>query len=325
MKYIFLITLFLSTLASADTSDFLIRVSGRDESVVTRSEIRLSDLADVEAMKPGQDDTIIGIKNVIVGNLIKPGESTSITASDILSRLQDEGFSLTRIGYTFPKSLNVRRAARTLSQDEILNAIKNYLDTSGKDASIQALSIPKPIMVSPGEIKLTPRLIPTTSKGMMHFDVNVSVNGDNEGAFQVAGASEQWATIPVAATRVEKGSVLDSSSVQMARVNYDSLPLDAEDTTEALIGKKVTQTIEPGIPFRKSYLARPVVVTKGSKVILKYSKGALQATASGTALSDGSQGSEIKIKNDSSQRIVSGWVVEPGLVSVTFPTEGDRK
>lgn len=316
MRYL-LLAIFISSVALAQASDFHVRVSGRADSVVTRSEVRLSDIADVEAMKPGQDDTIIGIKNIIVGNINKPGESASITASDILSKLQDEGFSLSRIGYTFPKNLNVRRAARTLSKDEIFNAITEYLGSSGKDASIQSISMTKPVMVSPGEIKLTPRLLPATGKGLMHFDVDVNVDGEKETAFQVSGVSEEWVTVPVAATRVEKGSVLDPSAVQMARVNYASLPLDAEDSTEAVIGKKVTHTIEAGIPFRKSHLARPIMIAKGSKVIMQYSKGPLQATASGIALTDGSQGSEIRIRNDSSQKIISGWVVEPGLVSVT--------
>ena len=307
--------------AVADPSDYLVRVSGRENATVTRSDVRLSDIADVEAMKPGQDDTIIGIKKIIIGEAPKPGESLTFQASDILSRIQDEGFTLSRIGYTFPRSISIRRAARVLSNEEIMNALTTMLQGAGRDATIKNVSFAKPIMVSPGQVSLMPRLVPSGTKGIMKFDVDVSVDGKREGTFNVDGATDEWVTLPVAASRLEKGSIIDESTVQMARVNFANLPLDAENESNELMGKKVMQTIEPGIPFRKSQLAKPVMVAKGSKVILQYAKGSLQATASGIAMQDGVAHGEIKVKNDASQRVISGWVIEPGLVSVTYPGE----
>jgi flagella basal body P-ring formation protein FlgA len=60
----------------------------------------------------------------------------------------------------------------------------------------------------------------------------------------------------------------------------------------------------------------PPVVKSGSRVTLLFKRGQLEVTASGIALENGIVGSEIKVRNENSKRVVIGRVADEGLVVV---------
>jgi flagella basal body P-ring formation protein FlgA len=49
---------------------------------------------------------------------------------------------------------------------------------------------------------------------------------------------------------------------------------------------------------------------------MKYQSEFFEATASGVALENGGIGQEIKVRNDASKKVVSGQVLEAGIVRV---------
>ena len=59
------------------------------------------------------------------------------------------------------------------------------------------------------------------------------------------------------------------------------------------------------------------MVEMGAMVTLVYRSGGIEATASGVAIESGAQGDEIRVRNDSSRKIILGKVLEPGMVGVT--------
>ncbi|MCB0340106.1 MAG: flagellar basal body P-ring formation protein FlgA, partial [Bdellovibrionales bacterium] len=81
-------------------------------------------------------------------------------------------------------------------------------------------------------------------------------------------------------------------------------------------GFETNRNIGFGEVFRKPMLHIPPVITSGSKVTVFYKSAAMEATASGVAVEDGIEGSEIRVRNDNSNKVITGRVVGPGMVQV---------
>lgn len=76
--------------------------------------------------------------------------------------------------------------------------------------------------------------------------------------------------------------------------------------------------VRAGLPIAVNYFQQPVAVAMNSPVKIIVRHGGLMATAKGIALARGRIGQVIKVKNESSQRVVSARVVDDQTVEVIF-------
>ena len=88
-----------------------------------------------------------------------------------------------------------------------------------------------------------------------------------------------------------------------------------KDITE-ILGLVPHRTIRAGSPITMNYFQQPVAVANGHpvKIIVRY-KG-IEASAKGIALTRGRIGEVIKVRNESSNKIVSAKVIDSGTVEV---------
>src|SRR5690606_29040280 len=82
-----------------------------------------------------------------------------------------------------------------------------------------------------------------------------------------------------------------------------------------VVGQQARRHLAPGEVVLASQLARPIAVERGSKVQIVARRGAVEITSAGEALSAGEVGSQVRVRNQSSGRIVHAWVTGPGRVS----------
>ena len=61
----------------------------------------------------------------------------------------------------------------------------------------------------------------------------------------------------------------------------------------------------------------PPLIATGARVFIAFKSGLLEATATGTAMENGFRGQEIRVKNDSSQKILSAVTEDAGMVRVS--------
>jgi len=127
---------------------------------------------------------------------------------------------------------------------------------------------------------------------------------------------DEWKLVPVATRPLAKGAVIAASDVELTRVSSTLAGRDLVENIGDVVGRAVSRNLGQGEVFRMGALSIPPVVTAGSRVTLKFRQGGLEATATGTAMDSGQVGQEIRVRNDSSKKVVPGKVVEPGLVSV---------
>ncbi|RMG41550.1 MAG: flagella basal body P-ring formation protein FlgA [Candidatus Dadabacteria bacterium] len=320
MRRLFFIVLvmFTASLASADEAagKRTIKVVGRTEATVTRQSIFLNDIASITSRFVKDDDEIIALQKIQIAPSPLPGKETTISASRILERMREEGVNLNKIGYAFPRIITVKRAARAVTLEEVQAAIENYIANSGRDVELKQVHYRENAMIAPGAATLEATPFNTGRRGELGFIIKAAVEGEKPVRFKVRASVDQWQKVPVANRPINRGAVISKDDVMMARMNVNLIPRDAARDPESIIGLETSKEISYGEVFRKNKLSIPPVIETGAPVTLTYKSRFFQATATGTAIEDGIVGQEIRVRNNSSRKVVRGTVLEAGLVEV---------
>ncbi|MFM1847188.1 MAG: hypothetical protein RL417_662, partial [Pseudomonadota bacterium] len=99
-----------------------ISVVGRASSVITAKEIRLGDIAEISSTKASDDEAIIALQKIALEESPAPGREVSIPAAKVIDRMKAAGVNIDSIGYTFPRYMTAQRAARSVTEAEVMQA-----------------------------------------------------------------------------------------------------------------------------------------------------------------------------------------------------------
>lgn len=300
---------------TALSDDRTVKVRGRAEVTVTGEIIQLGDIAEVSSFSVSDDDIVIGLQKIFLAQSPQPGKLTTISASKVLERLQEEGIDLNQIGYTFPRSMSVRRASREVSSEEMQSFVEKGLQEWDRDLVLKSIHYRSPLHVEPDAFDCAATPSGPVTQGKVVMRVSCPVSGRSVSA-AVEAKVEQWREVPVASRTLPRGSLIALGDLAMARMDIARLPIDSVSDQTQVMGLATTQDIGAGEVLRRSKIAVPPMVTNGSRVTMRYRSGALLVTASGTALENGIEGQEIRVRNESSRRTITGKVIEPGLIEI---------
>lgn len=295
-----------------------VRVHGMAESTVTGGEITLGSIATVSSSSIQDDDIVIALKKIPIQASPRPGATLEISGESVVERLRASGIDLNSIGYAFPKSISVKRAGTELSMSDVRSAVEAAIEKLGREIIVKNVRSERTVMVAPGEFEIEARRFWGSGPGQMMFDMAVKTPEAPEVSFNARVDYEEWKSVPVAARQLSRGSVLETTDIDRARVNLASLPRDAAFIESELLGHEIKSDIGLGEVFRKDKLVLPPVVAAGSKVTVIYKTPLLEASATGIALDSGADGEEIRVRNEASKKIVRATVLEKGMVAVTL-------
>lgn len=149
---------------------------------------------------------------------------------------------------------------------------------------------------------------------------NISVQarcpGPQGWAIHVPAQTMIYRHIPVAARTIARGEQLTESHLTDNLVNVSSVRQGYELNKSNIIGKEAKRNIGQGEPFKTSNLDAPTAIQRGENVTLQAQVGSIKVVSSGIALADGRLGQKIRVRNSSSERIVTGIVLNQGLVKI---------
>ncbi|MCB0317870.1 MAG: flagellar basal body P-ring formation protein FlgA [Bdellovibrionales bacterium] len=293
-----------------------VRILGRKEATLTTKFIRLGDIAEVSGKAINDDDIVIGLKKINLGDSPAPGDYITLTANSILEKLKEQGVMLDEVGYTLPRVIKITRASRTISPEEVKIAIDKYIADTDEDLEIEKIHYKDAVKIVPGNSSLKVVRGEVDNSGMMNFSVAAQVDQEEPVRFLVKADINQWREMPVAKRPLVKGAVIGSDDVVMARLNTNAIPGDAAVQIKDIVGLETDQAIAYGEVFRRNKLAIPPVIKRGSKVTIEYKSKFLEASAIGVAEDSGIEGDEIRVKNKASEKVVYGIVIAPGIVRV---------
>lgn len=292
-----------------------IRLQGRAEAVVTEGTIRLGDIAQIDSPNVQDDEAIIDLKRISIDEGPKAGETMMLDGSRVLERLKAEGVRLDSVRYTLPRTITITRAFREVKMDELERALGAFIAKGEKQIDVKQIVMDKPVRVPTDSLGLEVVALQTTKPGHIGVDFK-SIAGSDEVRFQMKAIADEWRMMPVAVRPLLKGSIVSANDIQFQRMNGTSMTRDSLENLSDVVGRSLTKDVGQGEMFKASAVVIPPVINSGSRVTLVFRQNRLELTAVGTALENGGLGQDIRVRNDSSKKIVMGRVIEPGLVIV---------
>lgn len=146
--------------------------------------------------------------------------------------------------------------------------------------------------------------------------VRVRCNGDTPWSIFVPAHVSLFLDVVVARHPVKRNSLLQPGDLMLAERDVGSLGQGYFLDPRQAVGSLATRALNSGQPVLASQLRQPPMVKRGDQVVISARSGAISVRMPGEALSDGSQGQQIRVRNLRSQRVVQARVVAPGQVEV---------
>jgi flagella basal body P-ring formation protein FlgA len=193
--------------------------------------------------------------------------------------------------------------------------LTSFLSKSEKQVDVKQLMVDRPIRVPTDSLGLEVVALQAEKPGHIGIDYK-SVAGSDEVRFQLKAFADEWRLMPVASRPLVKGATVTANDVQLVKVNGTSVGRDSFENLGDIVGRNLTKDLGQGEMFKASVVAVPAVVTAGSRVIIVFRQSRLEVTASGIALENGGMGQDIRVRNESSKKVIVGKVSDPGLVTV---------
>lgn len=130
-------------------------------------------------------------------------------------------------------------------------------------------------------------------------------------------AQVQWYTEALVSTRaIQRAEAITTDMVTVMRREVTSLNDPMITTIDETDGKEATRTIPQGKTLTYSMVRPEEVIKRGDQVTIMFNNGNLQITAVGEARQAGARGESIKVKNLSTNRIITAEVQDEQLVKV---------
>ncbi len=149
--------------------------------------------------------------------------------------------------------------------------------------------------------------------------VEAVVDGAPAQRTAIAGRVFRTVAMPVMVRRLQGGQVIAADDIDWIAVRDNRVPVNAMLDAGALVGLTPKRMLRPGQPILASDVQQPLLVAKGSLVMMVVETPLMQLTARGRALADGAHGDVIRVANLQSQSVVGGVVTGPGVVLVAGP------
>lgn len=146
--------------------------------------------------------------------------------------------------------------------------------------------------------------------------VHVKCNDENQWTIFVNANIHLYSLVIHTAEPLAKGHILSRDDLIASEIDLGNARYGYFTDMESLIGKQVKFRLPQNKIIRVNYVKTPTLVKRGEMVTIIAENTGYSVKMSGTAMSSGARGDRVQVKNISSQRIVEGIVMEPGVISI---------
>lgn len=292
-----------------------IRLQGRADVVVTDPVVRLSDIAHIESAAIADDEAMVELRKIVVGQSPKAGESKVLEGAQILEKLRDAGVRLDSLVYTFPRQITVTRAYREVAGEELEKALKLFLASQERPIEVKHLITDKPVKIPADSFGVEVIGVQPIQPGHYGIDYR-SRAGQDEVRFQMRALADEWRMMPVASRPLKRGDLIAAGDVRLSKMNATVTTSESIEQIGDVVGRALVRDVGQGEMFSSAAVIIPPLVTVGSRVTMLFRHGRLEVSASGTALESGIERQEIKVRNETSQKVIKARVIDKGMVEV---------
>ena len=199
---------------------------------------------------------------------------------------------------------------------------------AAKDLIEHALSsdVEAEINIAPLDIRLNlnkcdqalDAFIPAGSDLIGRTTVGVRCTGRKPWKIFVAASISIYSDVVVAVDYITRGTNIQADQVKTVKKETSLISRGYYSTPDQVVGKVAKYIINKDGIIYPSSVAKPKLVMRGKEVVILARSGEIVVKMRGKAISDGSLGDLVQIRNSRSHRIVQGEVIDSNLVQVTM-------
>ena len=303
----------------AEPMDVRPTVRVRPVVMVKGSVITLGEIASISNASRTEFNRVVAtLKQIQLGDAPPPRVRTTITGAKVLAAIEAAGITADSIGYSLPATIEIERSGLVLTPGDILPAVQeSFRNDTTLDVQVREVSWSSAQAVPTGTLRYEIERLGDPQGGKIPLRISVLVDEAQAARFLATAVVDDWREIPVLNKTLERGMLIQSTDIEMVRLNLFKQPLDVVDRSTSVVGLRAKARLGAGTAIRKALIDIPPIIPQGKKVTMIFKQGGLQATATGVAMEDGFEDSEIRLKNDNSRKVVKAKVLNENEVRVS--------
>lgn len=208
------------------------------------------------------------------------------------------------------------------SHETIYETVKDYIEQNITAAYEYEISvIPVDNLLTLPECS-EPLVVYSTSKLAKAMGGRVAVgvrcNTGKKWSIFVTAVIKFYQEVPVLMQAVHRGDIITRQHFTFEKREITRVGEEYAVQAEQLENKQATRFLPAGAILSSRAVAEPTLIKRGEKIVISSSQPGFSVRMNGLAMMDGAKGQKIRIKNESSGRIISATVIEPGVVSAGY-------
>jgi flagella basal body P-ring formation protein FlgA len=249
----------------------------------------------------------------VIGPAPPPGRSIAVEAGQLayIARLYDVDWRPT----SGVERASIERTGRPLSRDEVAEPIRRSLIEAGAAQSVTVdLANFAPIMVPPASFPLlsVEGLAYDAAGERFSASIAVSTEGMQTQHMRVTGRVVQTVQAVVATRRLQADEIIGPDDVRVTALPARRLPGPAFSDPALAVGQSPKRTLVAGQALSAADVGPPIMIAKGTTVVMVVETPGLSMAAQGLALGPGGQNDVIQVMNPLSRAVVAARVTGPG-------------
>ena len=287
---------------------------------INRQDVRLGDIAQVYGDDPAQ---VAALQGIILGRIFRPGDEITLSAQVLSLRARSSGVDCDGIDWQLPPSVVIRRQAQQLDKAVFERLTRQTIAEQMQQAgdkrryTLDILNLPETMNVPTGTVTYE-AMMPNSIKPAAVSSVQVTVLVDGE-VYQKVNCRVRvhiFQDVLTAARPLLVKEVIAPADVQFASKEVNAYDAGSITSLEDAIGFVMAKTVKAGDVLLKAMLEQPILIEKGSSVHICAVINGIQVQAAGVALQDGHKGGMIRVRNESSKKILRAKVKNSNTVEV---------
>lgn len=281
---------------------------------VAAAEVRLSDVADIEASGVADAVRAASLQSLSLGLSPHPGAARRLNPDYVKARVLAEGFSSDEIRVV-GAAVEIRRAARRVEAAEIRAAVEAALaPLLPAGARLEILRVPDGVTVPPLPVTVvaTP---PVRLRGPISVAVEI-VAGDVRERVHVQAIVRRLESVAVAARPLERGAVVAEGDVRVEVRDVTDEAREPVREAAAALGRRLRRAAPEGAILTPALLEEVPAVEAGDAVRIRVRLSGVEVEAAGEARANGAIGALVPVRNGASHRVLMARVLGPGEVAV---------
>lgn len=250
-----------------------------------------------------------------------PGRSTVFAATTLAQIAQDAGLSWKPLS-RFDRAV-VTRASRPVGADDVERALLTALRAQGLAKDMKVELVNRRLSLDAATGAGAPFTLSNVQYDREDKDATATVMlASGPGAsrpIDVRANVYRVIQAPELARNLSHGQLVGHDDLVFAAMRADQLEPSIVVDPDSIIGKTPRSAVRAGVPLRRSDFVAPIVIPRGSMVIVTLTTPNLALTVKGKALDNGYNGQTIRVENTRSHVTVEGVVTGTGRVAVALP------